>query len=173
MTKMTPLTPEEKEEHDLDADFEYAWDKHGNIRYAKAYPELNIRGGQTVRRLDMTTEKSKEIAAKGQKRKMRGAQDQVRELIEQESSFKFDEAPYALVLAAERAITGSSADMRLFLEQARGVGKLADKSKDAAPQKIIVEMDKDVREAMIRALEIIREFRQSGIAEADSGDSSL
>jgi hypothetical protein len=148
---MEPLSAEEKEKHELDTDADLFWRKDGNIADAK---------GWVVKRLDMTSEKSKEIRNKGQKRKMREAQDQVKELIEQESPFKFEEAPYALVLAAERAITGSSADMRLFLEQARGVGKLADKSKDAAPQKIIVDMDKSVREAMIRAIEIVERGKQ-------------
>ncbi len=165
------LTPEEKEEYDLDADIEYYWDKSGNIRYLKA--DGDIRANQTVRRLDMTTEMSRKIKAKGDQNRMKGARDKVKELIEEETEFTYDDAPISLVIAAEAAITGSSSDRKHFLAEARGVGKLSEKSKDAAPQKIIVEMDKDVREAMIRALEIIREFRQSGVAEASSGDSSL
>jgi hypothetical protein len=103
---------------------------------------------------------SKEIKRKGRLRETKNAQDKVRELIEENTEFTYEDAPMSLRLLAERTVTGSSADFKLFLSEARGVGKLAEKSQDAAPQKIIVEMDKEVREAMIRAIELIERGQQ-------------
>ena len=55
------LTAEEKEEHELDTEFEYYWDRNGNIRYLKQDKDKGIISNQMVRRLDMTSEKAKEI----------------------------------------------------------------------------------------------------------------
>ena len=159
---MEPLTAEEKEEYSLDAGTELFWRKDGNIADAK---------GRMVRKLDMDSEMSREITRKGQKRAIENAKDKIRKLIEEETEFTYEDAPYSLQLAAEAYVTGSSADRKHFLAEARGVGKLADKSKDAAPKKIIVEMDKDVREAMIRGIEIIergQQRRSLGEATPDS-----
>ncbi len=148
---MKPLTAEEKEEHDLDVNTDYSWDKSGNIQK---------KGGGMVKRLDMDSKMAKEIKRIGQQRGRQEAQDKVKELIEENTEFTYEDAPVSLRLLAERTVTGSSADFKLFLAEARGVGKLAEKSQDAAPQKIIVEMDKDVREAMIRGIEIIEQGQQ-------------
>ena len=162
MTKMIPLTPEEKEEHDLDVNTDYSWDKSGNIQK---------KGGGLVKRLDMDSKMSKEIIRKGRMRATETAQDKVRELIEENTEFTYEDAPVSIRLLAERTVTGSSADFKLFLAEARGVGKLAEKSQDAAPQKIIVEMDKDVREAMIRGIEIIERGQQRRAAGEAAPDS--
>ena len=164
MAKMIPLTPEEYTEHELDTEVEYLWDKNKNIR---------TKNARMFRRFDMTSEMAKEIQRKGHRRELHNAQDKVRQLIEEETEFTYEDAPASLILAAEEAIIGSSSDRKHFLSEARGVGNLSQKSKDVAPQKIIVKMDKEVREAMIRALEIIQEFRQPGAVGADSGDSLL
>ncbi len=162
MTTMKPLTSEEKEEHDLDVNKDYSWDKSGNIQK---------KTGGIVKRLDMTQEMSLKIRAKGNQNRMEGARDKVRELIEEETEFTYDDAPISLIIAAEAAITGSSSDRKHFLAEARGVGKLSEKSKDAAPQKILVEMDKDVREAMIRGIEIIERGQQRRAAGEAAPDS--
>ncbi len=162
MTKMKPLTSEEKEEHDLDVDKDYSWDKSGNIQK---------KGGGLVRRLDMDSKMSKEIKRKGVERGRKEARNKVKDLIEENTEFTYEDAPMSLLLVAERAITGSSADMKLFLAEARGVGKLAEKSQDAAPQKIILEISKEVREAMIRGIEIIERGQQRRITGEDAPDS--
>lgn len=158
---MEPLSAEEKAEHELDPDIEYFWSKNKNI---------HTKDGRIFRRFDMDKKMAKEIKRKGVEKKKVAAQDTFQELMYSETGIDYDDAPKSLQLACVNAATGGTSDMRLFLELARGIGKLASKAPDSVTQKVVVEMDKDVREAMIRGIEIIERGQQRRDTGEDTSD---
>lgn len=141
---MQPLTNEEKIKHGLDVNEEFAWDSAGRIQK---------KGGGIVRRFDMTSEKSHELK-KARRKPGEKDREKATELLKGELGISWKAATPTQQHLAMKAVTGSSADVKLFLEECRQVGKLSGSGPET--ERIIqLEMEPACLDAMVKAIEIV------------------
>lgn len=144
---MQPLTNEEKIKHGLDVNEEFAWDSAGRIQK---------KGGGIVRRFDMTKEKSAELI-KSRRKPGEKEKDLAAELLKGELGISWKAATPTQQHLAMKAVTGSSADVKLFLEECRQVGKLSGSGPET--ERIIqLEMSPECLEAMNKAIPAVEKL---------------
>lgn len=142
-----PLTKEEKEKLGLDVDKEFIWDSAGRVQK---------KGGGIVRRFDMTSEKSAELK-KSIRKPDEKAREKAAELLQGELGIIWKNATPTQQHLALKAVTGSSADVKLFLEECRQVGKLSGSGPET--ERIVqLEMTSECLASMVQAIEIVRDL---------------
>jgi len=142
-----PLTNEEKIKHGLDVSEEYGWDSKGRIQK---------KGGGIVRRFDMTSEKSDDLRKRIRKPAEK-EREKAAELLKGELGISWKDATPTQQHLALKAVAGSSADVKLFLEECRQVGKLSGSGPETE-RIITLEMTPECLGAMTRAIEIVRDL---------------